>query len=167
MNWELGSTSVDWLGGVSMTGYRTSWSDFAGTATFSVAGGLVDPSGNASSAVATPLTFLDVPKAAAFSGTTPPAMWGTAQIASGTESCGTASSCIEIGPLDGPWPIGTLLIRMDHMVRTASHVEVGLAGPASRRGAWERRHEDRLQGVDAFMGMGVADGPGRPSPKVV
>jgi hypothetical protein len=115
VSWELGPTSIDWLGGVSMTGHRTSWSDFSGSATFSVAGGLVDPSGNASSAVSTPLTFLDVPKAAAFSGATPPAMWGATQVASGTESCGTASSCIEIGPLDGPCTAqaGGLAARLD------------------------------------------------------
>ena len=102
VNWQLGPASVDWLGGVSVSGYRTSWADFTGNATFSVAGGLVDPSGNASSAVSTPLTFLDVPKAAAFSGATPPAMWGQTQVATGSDACGTASSCIEIGPLDGP-----------------------------------------------------------------
>ena len=115
VSWELGSTSVDWLGGVSMTGQRSSWSDFSGAATFAVAGGLLDPSGNASSATSTSLTFLDVPKGAAFSGATPPAMWGQAQIATGTESCGTSSSCIEIGPLDGPCSAqpGGLAARLD------------------------------------------------------
>ena len=116
VSWQLGSTSADWLGSVSVTGYRTSWSDFSGAATFSVAGGLVDPSGNASASVSTPITFLDVPKATSFGGANPPALWGQTQIATGTDACGTASSCIEIGPLDGPCSAqpGGLAARLDN-----------------------------------------------------
>ena len=101
VNWQIG-TSVDWVGAVSVTGYRKSWDDFTGVAAFGVAGGLVDPSGNASSATSTQLQFLSVPKASAFSGATPPAMWGKSQIATGADACGTDPSCIELGPLQGP-----------------------------------------------------------------
>lgn len=99
--WQVGGT-VDWLGGVSLTGYRTSWSDFTGAASLGVAGGLVDPSGNVSSTIGMQLQFLDVPKAASFEGGTVPAMWGAAQVATTASSCGTAAACVEIGPLDGP-----------------------------------------------------------------
>jgi hypothetical protein len=114
VSWQSGSTSVAWLGDVSLTGSRTSWS-LSGTATLGVAAGLTDPSSNISVAVATPLAFLDVPKGAAFSGATPPAMWGKTQVATGSDACGTASSCIEIGPLDGPCnaPPAGLAARLD------------------------------------------------------
>jgi len=114
VNWELG-TKTSSLDAVSMMGYRASWSDFSGSATLEVGAGLRDPSNNLSSAVATQLTFLDVPKGVAFSGTTPPAMWGATQVVTGSDSCGTASSCIEIGPLDGPCATqpGGLAARLD------------------------------------------------------
>ncbi len=101
VSWQVGP-SVDWLGGVSITGYRTSWSDFAGPATLSVAGGLGDPSGNVSTASATPVSYLDVPKAASFSGATVPALFGASQVAYTPDACGSASSCFEIGPITGP-----------------------------------------------------------------
>jgi len=115
VQWQAGSTSVSWLGDVSTTGYRTSWSALSGSATLGVAGGLADPSSNVSSATAMQLAYLDVPKGASFSGASAPAMWGKTQIATGTESCGTASSCIEIGPLDGPCTAqpGGLAARLD------------------------------------------------------
>jgi hypothetical protein len=115
VSWQLGTSSVDWLGSVSILGYRTSWSDFSGAATLGVAGGLVDPSGNASSALSTQLTFVDVPKAATFSGATPPAMWGKSQIATGSDACGTSSSCVEIGPIQGPCTVeaGGIAGRLD------------------------------------------------------
>jgi len=62
---------------------------------------------------------------------------------------------LELQPLDGPWPIGTLLIRMDHMVRAASPVEVGLARPPSRPREHLRR--GRPSSVDLYLGMGVDD----------
>ncbi len=114
VQWQSGGASISWLGDVSLTGYRTSWSALS-AATLGVAAGLADPSSNISSAIATPLTFLDVPKGAAFSGATPPAMWGKAQIATGSDACGTTSSCVEIGPLVGPCnaqPSG-LAVRLD------------------------------------------------------
>jgi hypothetical protein len=103
------------VGDVSMTGNRTTWGSL-GPATLAVASGLTDPSANASATgVATPLTFLDVPKGAAFTGAAPPAMWGKTQIATGTDACGTASSCVEIGPLNGPCTAeaGGLAVRLD------------------------------------------------------
>ncbi len=114
VSWQVGG-AVDWLGGVSVTGYRTSWSDFSGSASLGVAGGLADPSGNVSSTIGMQLQFLDVPKAATFAGGTVPAMWGAAQVATTTESCGTAGACIEIGPLDGPCSVqaGGIAGRLD------------------------------------------------------
>lgn len=114
VNWQSGSTSIGWVGDVSLTGYRTSWSSLS-AATLGVAAGLADPSSNTSVAVATPIAFLDVPKGSAFSGATPPAMWGKTQVATGSDACGTASSCIEIGPLDGPCnaPPAGLAARFD------------------------------------------------------
>jgi hypothetical protein len=102
VSWQVSPSALDWLGATEAYGYRTSWSDFSGPATLSIAGGLVDPSGNVSNATSVPVTFLDVPQAAAFDGTTLPAMWGAAAPASGTDACGTAGSCVEIGPLEGP-----------------------------------------------------------------
>ncbi len=32
---------------------------------------------------------------------------------------------LELEPLDGPWPLGTQLVRMDTMVRLATTLEVG------------------------------------------
>ena len=105
-SWQPAQPGVDWLGPTSLLGYRTSWSDFSGDATLAIAGGLADPSGNASDAAAAPVHFLDVPTASSFSGATPPAMWGAASVASGSASCGTAASCVEIGPLNGPCTAG-------------------------------------------------------------
>lgn len=73
---------------------------------------------------------------------------------------------LELQPLDGPWPIGTLLIRMDHMVRMASPVEVALAQSVSRHRSGEDRRRDRLPRVDAYVATSIDDGLGRPSPKV-
>jgi hypothetical protein len=114
VQWQ-GGTANSWIGDVSVTGVRSSWSALSGSATLGVAAGLADPSSNVSTAVATPITFLDVPKAAAFSGDTPPAMWGQTQIATGSDACGTASSCVEIGPLDGPCSAqpGGIAARLD------------------------------------------------------
>jgi hypothetical protein len=67
---------------------------------------------------------------------------------------------LELQPLDGPWPIGTLLIRMDDMVCVAGPVEVGLARPPSRHGAREHRR------VDAYLGGGIDGRLGRLSPRV-
>ncbi len=100
--WSVSSSAIDWLGATSLTGYRTSWSDFSGQATLAIAAGLTDPSGNLSAVTATPVQYIDVPNGGSFGGATPPAMWGAAQIATGSDSCGTASSCIEIGPITGP-----------------------------------------------------------------
>jgi hypothetical protein len=101
-SWQVQPAPFDWIGATTAVGYRTSWSDFAGDATLSVAAGLADPSGNVSAATATPTSFLAVPQAASFDGATLPAMWGVAAPASTSESCGAAGSCVEIGPLDGP-----------------------------------------------------------------
>jgi len=101
-SFQVSSPSVDWIGATSAVGYRTIWSDFSGQASLGVAGGLVDPSGNASAAATSAVQFLSVPSAATFGGASPPAMWGAATIATSSESCGTAASCIEIGPLTGP-----------------------------------------------------------------
>lgn len=102
VSWQASPPEVSWLGTTSSFGYRTIWSDFSGNSSLGVAAGLLDPSGNASPSVATPVQFLDVPLAAAFSGSTAPAMWGKATVASSPESCGQAAACFEIGPLDGP-----------------------------------------------------------------
>ena len=102
VHWLTPTTNVDWVGPTSIVGYRTIWDDFSGNASLGVAAGLLDPSGNASAGVSTPIAYLDVPLATDFSGSTAPAMWGAATIASSPESCGTASTCFEIGPLDGP-----------------------------------------------------------------
>lgn len=100
--WNASPSTIDWLGTTSISGYRTSWSDFSGQATLAVAAGLADPSGNVSAVTATPVQYVDVPNGGSFTGAAPPAMWGAAQIANGADSCGTASSCIEIGPITGP-----------------------------------------------------------------
>jgi len=102
VHWLTPTTNVDWVGPTSIVGYRTIWDDFSGNASLGVAPGLRDPSGNASAGVSTPIAYLDVPLAPEFSGSTAPAMWGAATIASSPDSCGTAATCFEIGPLDGP-----------------------------------------------------------------
>jgi hypothetical protein len=73
---------------------------------------------------------------------------------------------LELQPLDGPWPIGTLLIRMDHMVRAACPVEVDVALPALRSPGRDHVRRGRLPSVDVYVGVGIDDGLGRPSPKV-
>lgn len=100
--WTASPSTIDWLGSSSLTGFRRSWSDFSGAATLSVAAGLADPSGNVSASVAAPVQFIDVPSGEAFGGSAPPAMWGAAAIVSSADSCGSAGSCIEIGPITGP-----------------------------------------------------------------
>ena len=71
---------------------------------------------------------------------------------------------LELQPLDGPWPIGTLLIRMDHLVRAACPVEIEVALPALRHPDRNHLHRDRRPSVDAYTN--VDDGPGRPAPTV-
>ncbi len=100
--WQPPTPNVAWLGPTSIVGYRTIWSDFSGDATLAAAGGLLDPSGNASAATSTTVHYLDVPTAAAFTGATPPATWGAATVVSSPDSCGQAGSCVEIGPVTGP-----------------------------------------------------------------
>ena len=73
---------------------------------------------------------------------------------------------LELQPLDGPWPVGTLLIRMDHMVRTASPVEVGLAQAGSRHHSGASVRRGRQPNVDVWVSMAIDDGLGRPTPKV-
>ena len=73
---------------------------------------------------------------------------------------------LELQPLDGPWPVGTLLIRMDHMVRAACPVEVDVALPALRASARRNLRRNWLPSVDAYVGIGTDGGLGRPSPKV-
>lgn len=100
--WDVATPAFDWLGVTSASGYRMSWSDFHGDAVLGVAGGLANPSGNLSATASTPTRWLNVPTATAFDAATPPATWGAAALANTPASCGTASGCIELGPVTGP-----------------------------------------------------------------
>jgi hypothetical protein len=95
-------TTTTWVGDTSLLGYLSSWDGASGQATLSVQGGLADPSGNASAAFSTSVSFLDVgQKVAAFhfdgTDTTSPGQWGKTAVVPSGGACDSAG-CMEIGP---------------------------------------------------------------------
>ena len=100
--WSVQPNQPDWIGATRLVGYRTEWAA-QGAQSLNVAAGIADPTGNASSSLQTPASFLDVPLAAAFDATTLPAQWGPVAVVSGAAACGADGvSCLEIGPVTGP-----------------------------------------------------------------
>ena len=100
--WSIQPNQPDWIGATRLVGYRTEWVA-QGAQSLNVAAGIADPTGNASSSLQTPASFLDVPLAAAFDATTLPAQWGPVAVVSGATACGADGvSCLEIGPVTGP-----------------------------------------------------------------
>ncbi len=123
------SAPTDWAGIVTVSALRTSW-DFASSGTLQVAGGLVDPSGNASTSTSKAATYLAVPTATAFGKSTAPAMWGAAS---------TTTDGFSIGPVLGP----------------CNAAPAGVAGRFDATSATKLKLVYRVRSVQGYAGGGV------------
>ncbi len=73
---------------------------------------------------------------------------------------------LELQPLDGPWPAGTRLIRLDHMVRRATSAEIGLVRRASTDGDVQPSSQRRRHVRIPMHALAPEERHGYPPPKV-
>lgn len=98
---DTSNGDTSWVGAASVSATLATWEGAPGNATFSIAAGLLDPSGNASASYATPIAILDVGKKVGtftFDSTdvTTPGTWGQAKTITGG-AC-DVGGCMELGP---------------------------------------------------------------------